>query len=160
MKNLLLVIFTFSTILTYGQDLEKYGDYDTYQSQVVSNPDKIYVINYWATWCGPCVKEMKYFEQLDQKYKGKGVEVVLVSIDFENQYDRRLVPFVAKRKLQSRVVHMYDPKTNVWIDKVDPSWSGAIPATQIIHGDKKIFMERSFEDLASLEEVLLPFLSK
>ena len=53
---------------------------------------------------------------------------------------------------------MADPKTNDWIERVDPEWSGAIPATQIISGEKKIFVERSFEDLASLEEILHPFL--
>lgn len=144
----------------YGQSIEIYESFDDYEAQLTPDEDKVYVVNYWATWCAPCVREMKYFEQLNEKYKSDNVEVVLVSIDFKNQYDSRLVPFVEKRDLQSRVIHMRDPKPNNWIDRVDPTWSGAIPATQIIKGDKKIFMERNFEDLHSLETVVQPFIAK
>lgn len=152
-----IILFLLTAILP-GQSIEIFETFGEYEAHLTPDKDKTYVVNYWATWCGPCVKEMKYFEQLHETYKNSGVEVVLVSIDFKNQYEKRLVPFVKNRNLHSRVIHMRDPKTNDWIDKVDPSWSGALPATQIIRGDRKVFMERNFEDFASLEEVVSPFL--
>jgi len=142
-----------------AQDVERYSQFDDYMSHLATDDDKVYVVNYWATWCAPCIKELKYFEELGQKFKDQDVEVVLVSIDFENQYDKRLIPFIQKRGLTSRLIHMTDPNTNIWIDKVDPAWSGSIPATQIIKGKKKVFLEKSFEDLASLEKEITPFLN-
>jgi len=157
MKSTFLFFLLGLSIIGSAQQIESFDSFDDFQSEL-SKSDKTLVVNYWATWCAPCIKELVYFEELDEKYKDQDVEVVLVSLDFKNQYDRRLVPFAEKRGLTARIIHLTDPKTNDWIEKVDPSWSGAIPATQIIRGEKKIFMERSFDDLASLEEVLLPFL--
>ncbi len=157
MRYKLLVFSLCLAVICSGQEIERYDSFDDFQSKL-SESSKTLVVNYWATWCAPCIKELVYFEELHEKYKDQQVEVVLVSIDFKNQYDRRLVPFVEKRGLQARVIHLADPKTNDWIERVDPEWSGAIPATQIISGEKKIFVERSFEDLASLEEILHPFL--
>jgi len=157
MKSIFLFFFLSSAFICAGQQIESFESFDDFEAKL-SESNKTLVVNYWATWCAPCIKELVYFEELEEKYKDQDVEVILVSLDFKNQYDRRLIPFVEKRGLKSRVIHLADPKTNDWIDKVDPSWSGSIPATQIIRGNKKIFMERSFDDLASLEEVLHPFL--
>ena len=157
MRSLIVLFLLTYSILGTAQEIDRFESFDDFQANL-SQSDKILVVNYWATWCAPCIKELVYFEELDEKYEDLNVEVVLVSLDFKNQYDKRLVPFVQKRGLKSRVIHLADPKTNDWIDKVDPDWSGSIPATQIISGDKKIFMERSFDDLESLVEVLEPFL--
>jgi len=94
--------------------------------------DTTYVINFWATWCAPCVKELPYFEKLNQKYTDKKVKVILVSQDFSKQLEKKLKPFLEKNKLQSEVLVLIDPDANSWIDKVNPAWSGAIPATVII----------------------------
>ena len=60
--------------------------------------DKIYVVNFWATWCAPCIKELPYFEVLDQR---EDVEVLLVSLDFPKHKESRLLPFIKKNKLQT-----------------------------------------------------------
>ncbi len=106
--------------------------------------EKTYVINFWATWCLPCVKELPYFEYLNQEYKNKNVEVVLVSLDFPNQKEKRLIPYINKKKLQSKVIHLDDANEQVWIEKVDENWSGAIPATLIYNKKKRKFFEQSF----------------
>lgn len=106
--------------------------------------DKTYVVNFWATWCAPCVKELPYFEQLNAAYKAKGVEVILVSLDFPKQYKKKLEPFIEKHKLASKVVALNDTDSNSWIPKVSEDWSGAIPATIIYNKDKRRFYEQSF----------------
>lgn len=106
--------------------------------------DSIYVINFWATWCQPCVEELPYFEQINTNYKDKKVKVVLVSLDMKNQIERKLLPFMNGKKLQSEVLLLSDPDANSWIPKVDATWSGAIPATVIYNKDKSMFYERSF----------------
>ena len=120
--------------------------------------DTTYVINFWATWCAPCVKELPYFEELNQKYEDKKVKVILVSQDFSKQLETKLKPFLEKNKLQSEVLVLIDPDANSWIDKVNPVWSGAIPATVVYKSDKNEFYEKSFENFEELEEIITPFL--
>jgi thiol-disulfide isomerase/thioredoxin len=108
------------------------------------NDDKIYVVNFWATWCAPCVKELPAFEKLNSNYKNENVEVILVSLDFPSQLESKLIPFVKKKKIQSKVILMIDPDQDTWIPKVNENWSGAIPATLIYNKGKRQFYERSF----------------
>jgi thiol-disulfide isomerase/thioredoxin len=102
------------------------------------------VINFWATWCAPCVKELPYFEQLNTNYQSKNVEVILVSLDFPKHIESKLIPFLKERGLRSEVVVLDDVDSNTWIPKVDQNWSGAIPATIIYNANERRFYERSF----------------
>ncbi len=106
--------------------------------------DKTYVVNFWATWCAPCVKELPAFEKLQANYKGKNVEVLLVSLDFPKQIETKLLPFIKKNQLQSKVVLLDDPDQDTWIPKVSEKWTGAIPATLIYNSKKRAFYEQSF----------------
>lgn len=120
--------------------------------------DTTYVINFWSTWCAPCVKELPYFEDLTAKYANQKVKVILVSLDFPKQLETKLKPFLKENNLQSEVLVLIDPDANSWVDKVNPKWSGAIPATIVYKGNKNKFYEKAFENLAELEEVVTPFL--
>jgi len=104
--------------------------------------DTTYVINFWATWCSPCVKEIGHFEKLHLEYKNQKIKVILVSLDFPNQVDRRVIPFLEEKGISAEVKIMTDTDYNAWIDRVDPSWSGAIPATLIYHEDRRLFLEK------------------
>ncbi len=120
--------------------------------------DTTYVINFWATWCAPCVKELPYFEALTEKYATQKVKVILVSLDFSKQLETKLKPFLKENKLQSKVLILIDPDANSWVDKVNPAWSGAIPTTVVYKGDINEFYEKSFDSLTELEEIITPFL--
>lgn len=120
--------------------------------------EKVYVINFWATWCAPCVKELPYFEKINKDYASKDVEVLLVSLDFPKQVEKKLIPFINRKKLQSEVVFLNDVNEDVWIKAIDENWSGAIPATIIYNKRKRKFYEQSF-DYSSLESELKTFLN-
>ena len=128
-----------------------YESFEDFQPWLLKNNDTTYIINFWATWCKPCVAELPVFEALNAKVQDDKVKVILCSLDFPNAIESSLYPFVEKHDLQSQVVVLLDGKTNRWIDKVSPEWSGAIPATYIYKKDKKLFLEKSFDDIEELK---------
>lgn len=103
--------------------------------------DTLRVVNFWATWCGPCVKELPHLEQLQRDNLEQPLRVILVSLDFPSQLQKRVVPFVKKRKLRSTVLLLDGGDPNLWIDRVEPRWSGSIPATLFLYKGKRIFYE-------------------
>lgn len=128
-------------------------DYEAFEPIMKLQSDSIYVINFWATWCIPCVKELPYFEKLQQQKGAVPVKVVLVSLDFRKKIQSQLIPFMEKRGLQAQVIALNAPDANSWISKISPNWSGALPATVVYHGNYRYFHEGSmtYEDL--LEQV-------
>ena len=121
--------------------------------------DSTYVINFWATWCKPCIEELPYFEQLNETYKDEKLKIILVSLDFKRQIEKQLMPFLRKHKLKSKVVVLVDPDANSWIDKVESSWSGSIPATLIYNRYDRSFLEGAFDDYNSLNNIIKRFLN-
>lgn len=146
MKFLFLLagLFTFTTLPseTFAQvKVVKFEELDNYLSKADS--DKIKVVNFWATWCAPCIKELPYFEAVDKEYEDNEVEVLLVSLDFADQLDRVEI-FLQKKDINSTVWLLDETDANSYIDKVDPRWSGAIPMTIISRAStgQRIFLEK------------------
>jgi thiol-disulfide isomerase/thioredoxin len=133
-------------------------DYDGLEPLINRSDDKLHVVNFWATWCAPCIKELPYFEELQENYKAQNVELLLVRLDFPRQYQSKLVPFLEKRQIKSEVVALDDVDMNRWIPKIDSTWSGAIPATIIYSKTKRKFYEQSFT-YEELEHELQQFLN-
>lgn len=99
---------------------------------LVPDPDSIvYVINFWATWCKPCVEEMPYFNRLLNETQGLPVKIYLVSCDMRKVYELKLGAFTQQKDIKPEVVWMSEHNANNWIDLVDPEWTGALPATII-----------------------------
>ena len=137
----------FSVVLTsfvFEGDKPRLIKADELMARIRNSSDTTYVINFWATWCSPCVKELPDFEKLNENYKDKKVKVLLVSIDFASDYESKLLPFVEKKKLRSEVMLLDESKPNDFIDKINRRWSRSIPATMIVNGQEKYsdFFER------------------
>src|SRR5436190_25226 len=118
--------------------------FNTIDSLLHQSPDVPIVMNFWATWCKPCVQELPYFEELNKNYSASGLKVVMVSLDFKRELETRVKPFVQKNNMSSEVLLLNETDYNSWINRVDSSWSGAIPATVIVSKGKKDFFEKEF----------------
>jgi thiol-disulfide isomerase/thioredoxin len=134
-------------------------NYDQLKPLLHQNNDTTYLVNFWATWCAPCLQELPYFLELDSIYQDQPFKLVLVSLDFKKDYLRKLEPFVKERKLEKHVVVLEDNRSNYWIDDIDKSWSGAIPATLVYRGEKRSFYEKTFHHTDELKDIIKPFLN-
>lgn len=134
--------------------------YSALNEIITSKTSQYKVINFWATWCKPCIKELPQFEALNKKHRENGLEVILVSFDFAEDLEKRLIPYVNKKNIKSKVLLLDETDYNSFIDKIDPSWSGAIPATLMMdyrNGNKQFF-EQEFKE-GELEKVYLEFIN-
>ena len=140
MKNyciriIVVFIFLFSSLTGFTQKASVIK-LEQLNSLLSNKNDTTYVINFWATWCKPCVKELPFFIEAEERLKNEKVSFIFISLDFKRDLDSRLNDFVKKNMLNSTVYLIDEPDYDQWIDKVDPSWQGNIPATLIYNFNK------------------------
>src|SRR5438874_125130 len=138
MKLFLSIFFAGNFAISLAQQV-KMIKFDELKSSVNLSDDTLYILNFWATWCKPCVQELPFFENCNQQYQDKKIKIILVNLDFNSQVTTVVEPFIKKKKLSSYIIHITDTDPNAWINKVDSAWSGAIPATVMYLNSKKIF---------------------
>jgi thiol-disulfide isomerase/thioredoxin len=117
-----------------------------------SNSDTVYVVNFWATWCKPCIEELPAFLAVEQELKGLPFKLILVSLDFPQHLNTRVIPFLDKHEIKSEVL-ILDDDANQWINQVNPDWDGSIPTTLVVKKNKQSFYNQSFEYLELLQLV-------
>ena len=88
-------------------------------SEVNKQNDTLYVLNFWATWCKPCIEELPWFETAGKKYKDNTVKILLINLDFNSKVNNQVIPFVRKKELKSEILHLTDTDPNQWINKID-----------------------------------------
>jgi thiol-disulfide isomerase/thioredoxin len=158
MKKHILIFLVAGLILSsaHAQQLPTV-DKGGIQTLVHSDSDTVFVVNFWATWCSPCVKEIGYFEDLKKEYPEHILKVILINLDFPNQVERRVLPFIEEKGLTASIYNVTELDYNEWIPLVDPDWSGAIPATLIFKGEERKFLEKEISRQELFNEVK-PFL--
>ena len=141
-KFFIFVLFAFS-VSGYSQNV-KLLNIDQLNERIKNGKDSTYVVNFWATWCAPCIKELPHFEKLNAEFKAEKLAVLLVSVDFKSKLKSAVIPFVKRKNMKSEVFLLNESSPQEYIDRIDKSWSGSIPATLFIKGDKRTFIESEF----------------
>jgi len=139
-----------SAEVDYNDEIEVIEKYSELQTMIDSDESKVWVVNFWATSCPPCLKEMPHFKELEKDYQDKNLKILLVSLDRLKDLESRVYPYVKKHVIVPEVSLLEDQNYSSWNDEVDPSWYGALPATMIIKGNEKNFkfgIYKSYEEL-------------
>ena len=152
-NRILILVFSFCTQVSLAQKAELVS-LAQLQTLMASADQPVQIINFWATWCAPCVKELPLLEKLNRERND--VRVTLVSMDMDlDPNPEKVYKFISRKNIQSRVVILNERDPNSWINKIDTSWSGALPATLIVNSTsgKRRFWERELHE-GDLERLL------
>lgn len=141
-SRFLILLFWSLSLMAAAQEAKEIKLNDL--QQLINAPsDRIQVINFWATWCAPCVKEIPLLEALHME--NKEVDVTLVSMDYDlDPNPDKVNRFITRKKLQSKVVILAETDPNSWIDKIDKDWQGALPTTLVVNtktGKRKLIQK-------------------
>ena len=126
---------------------------------ISENKGNVLVINVWATWCAPCVEEMPDLVRLANSYESENVKVIGISIDYPEEIQSKIIPFIKKHSLNFPVYVNNFKNDETLINSLNSDWSGAIPATFVYNKDGTqvdfLLGKHSFTDFRnSIEQVL------
>ncbi|MDN3688092.1 TlpA family protein disulfide reductase [Cyclobacterium jeungdonense] len=148
LSRLLFVLFLITLPGFSGKDRPepdfKIISFEEFERLTAKESEKLRIFNFWATWCAPCVREMPYFDHANKS--NTDMELYFISMD-DARRPERVSSFIEKRDIQSPVYLLNDVDFNSWIDKVNPDWTGAIPATLFVKADgSRHFHEGEMEE--------------
>jgi thiol-disulfide isomerase/thioredoxin len=146
-------LILFSSFFANAQTIQKIKMKEL--AAYAATSDSVLVINFWATFCKPCVEEIPYLLNICKKYKGKKVKLLLVSLDQPSEYPVKLRAYVKKHKFAAVNFWLAETDADYFCPQIDKKWSGSIPATLVVNKakDYRSFFEQPFKE-AEFEAVL------
>lgn len=119
---------------------------------------KVIVVNFWATFCGPCREEFPYFVSLYREFKDQGMSLLFVSMDFDS--DRPQIDEFLSEQGVNFVTYLRAGKDDEFIRGVHPEWSGVLPMTLVYDSSKQLakFLPKAMT-YEELEDVITGVLS-
>ena len=140
---LLTAKFSFSQVLLPA-------NMNTLDSVKKANMGNVVLINFWATWCKPCVEEFPDLIKLNNEYKDKNFKIVFVSLDFGHDLEDKTKTFLKKQGVDFATYYNNFERDEDIINYMDKNWDGGIPGTFIFDKDgklRKTFVgKRKYED--------------
>jgi len=144
MKKVFVIcaVLFFASIGTYSQELKPLKSISELDAIKDSAKGNVLMVNFWASWCAPCVREFPDLVKLYNEYKDKGFRLVFISLDDAQDIDKKVKPFLNQQGVDFISYYNKFDKPEQLIDYIDKNWQGAIPSTYIY--DKSGDMQSSF----------------
>ena len=155
--KILILIFPFVMNAQIQTDVSLIK-YEDLEKRINQEKDKFLVVNFWATTCAPCVKELPHFIEVNNKYsKNLNFKMLLVSLDMARD-KAKVINFIKNKNLNAEVVILDDNKRmNTWIPKFQNDWEGEIPVTFFYKNGKKVFFNNGEMSLEELESAITKY---
>jgi len=133
MKKLIIIFICFYSLPTFSQEIKSVKITDL--EKIITESKSPLIVSMWATWCKPCLEELPYFleEVKKRNEKNDSIQILLVSLDFKEDYPSGIRSFAKKRKIDAPIVWLDETNADYFCPKIDQKWSGGIPATLFIN---------------------------
>jgi len=131
MKRIVFIVVIFLAVGAKGQEIKSIKATDL--EKIIAESKGPLIINMWATWCKPCVEEIPYFLEEVKDHKKDSLTILFVSLDFKEAFPDEIATVAKKRKLDAPIAWLDETNADYFCPKLDPKWSGAIPATLFIN---------------------------
>jgi peroxiredoxin len=113
------------------------ADADALQTLRKNDLGKFRLVNFWATWCAPCMVEFHEFVTINRMYRHRDFELVMVSLNRPDE-EKTVLEFLKKEQASNRNLIFASADREKLINAFDPDWSGAVPYTVLINPEGKI----------------------
>ncbi|MGI4804814.1 MAG: TlpA disulfide reductase family protein [Janthinobacterium lividum] len=147
MKNKFFFLLVFALLISVRSKAQQVKPITitALENRMKQGKDTTYIINFWATWCKPCVKELPEFEQFKTANQGKPFKVILVSTDLKSKLETGVEPFVKSHHLTGEI-YLLNEAPSSYYERISADWSGALPATLIVYAKtgKRKFHEAAY----------------
>ncbi len=136
-----------ATVQTEVQNLQ----YENLLEKIQQNDDVLYVVNFWATWCVPCVEELPEFLEVNRENRDNpNFKMYLVSLDMPMKKES-LLKYMKEKNIDAEVLLLDDAKRqNTWIPIINPDWSGSLPATAMYKNGEQVYFTEGTMDKKNL----------
>jgi thiol-disulfide isomerase/thioredoxin len=162
-RSLFLIVLASFAAVCNSQTIPKWKIEDVVSSYAAKN-DTVYVVNFWATFCKPCIAEIPDFIRIVKKYEKQKVKLMLVSLDLPSYYPARVAAFAKKNNYTADIVWLNETNADHFCPMIDVKWSGSIPSTIIVNNKtgyhKFVEGEMNAEDFEAMIKAALANPSK
>lgn len=122
---------------------------------------RVVLVNFWATWCRPCLKELPALLALEQEYASRGFELLAVSLDEPADGDAIVQPFLTKWFPSLRSLIRSSPDMDAMVSVVDPAWNEVLPTSYVVDRNGRVAAQlQGGKSAAEFEAAILPLLAK
>jgi len=149
MKTIFIIGFLFLSAIIQAQEVKRIKA--TELAKTIKESKTPLIVNFWATFCVPCIEEMPYFQQLVQEYKSKNVSLVFVSLDLKEAYPNKVIAMAKKLNLVFPVAWLDETNADYFCPKIDTSWTGGMPSSLFVNNATGY--HKFFEDQLSKEKL-------
>ena len=144
-----IILFIGIATTGYPQQIVKWKITDV--EKLIEESDSILIINFWATFCKPCVEEIPDLIKFTKKYKREKVSLHLISLDLADYYPTKIKKFVTAKKYAANIAWLDESNADYFCSIMSPEWSGSIPATLFVN--KKNGYRKFYEKKLSAAEI-------
>ena len=148
MKKIIFILILISNI-SVSQEIVSINNVNDIASIKNENKGKVFAINFWASWCKPCVNEFPALVKLNKNYKGDSFNLIFISLDFKEEVSTKLIPFLQNSGVDYTSYYLETNRPEEIMDYLNKKWDGGIPATFIFDksGNLQNFIlgERDYE---------------
>jgi peroxiredoxin len=131
------------------------ADGDTLKALRKNDSGKFRLVNFWATWCAPCLAEFQDFITINRMYRHRDFELVTVSLNRPDE-DKSVLEFLKKNQASCKNLIFASADRARLIDAFDPDWQGPVPFTVLINPEGKIiYRETGSVDPLALKRAIV-----